>query len=70
MNKITENIYRAMDSFLTESKDQNGNERSLERLNQDRHLFVKEMQNIIVQSHKKAWHTRWGFCNHRKHENK
>lgn len=40
-------IYRAMDSFLVEAKDQNGNERSVERLNQDRHLFVEKMQEII-----------------------
>lgn len=37
-----------MDSFLTEAKDQHGNERSLERLNKDRHLFVKKMEEIIA----------------------
>lgn len=46
-DKETSEIYRLMDSFLVESKDQNGNERSIERLNQDRHLFVKNMQSFI-----------------------
>ena len=40
-------IYEAMDSFLVEAKDQHGNERSLERLNKDRHLFVKKMEKLL-----------------------
>ena len=35
---VKEKIYTIIDSFLVEAKDQNGNERSIERLNQDRHL--------------------------------
>jgi hypothetical protein len=40
---MNEEIYRLMDSFLTESTDQNGKPRSIERLNKDRHLFVENM---------------------------
>ncbi len=50
MNKETkEKIYRAMDSFLVESEDIKGNPitRSVERLNEDRHLFVNEIKKII-----------------------
>ena len=36
-----EEAYRIIDSFLVEAKNQNGKERSLERLNQDRHLAVE-----------------------------
>ena len=45
--KMRGEIYRLMDSFLTESNDQNGNPRSLDRLNQDRHLFVENMESHI-----------------------
>jgi hypothetical protein len=38
-----EEIYKIIDSFLVEAKDQNGNERSLERLNQDRHLAAERI---------------------------
>ena len=44
IDESEDKIYRLMDSFLTEAKDQNGNERSLERLNTDRHLFVKNIK--------------------------
>lgn len=44
---MKEDIYRIVDSFLTEAKDQNGNERSLERLNSDRHLAVDEFGKLI-----------------------
>ena len=40
-------IYELVDSFLVEAKDQNGKERSVERLNQDRHLFVKGIEKIL-----------------------
>lgn len=43
MNTIKEKIYQIVDSFLVEAKDQNGNDRSIERLNQDRHLAVEEI---------------------------
>lgn len=47
--KIQEIIYRIIDSFLTEAKDQNGKERSLERLNQDRHLAAESINNLVNQ---------------------
>lgn len=37
---LRDKIYQIVDSFLAEAKDQHGNDRSLERLNQDRHLAV------------------------------
>lgn len=49
-----EEIYRLVDSFLTEAKDQNGNDRSLEQLNQDRHLFVDNMMELLAQA-KSEW---------------
>ena len=51
-------IYCLMDSFLVESKDQNGNERSIERLNRDRHIFVKNMEEIIERERRR------GYCEH------
>ncbi len=49
MNKdLKKKIYELMDSFLVEAKDQHGNDRSLERLNQDRHLFVENMLNLLT----------------------
>lgn len=47
--EIKEKIYNAMDSFLVESEDMKGNQivRSVEQLNEDRHLFVDEMEKII-----------------------
>jgi hypothetical protein len=48
MNKtLTEKIYGIVDSFLVEAKDQNGNERSLERLNQDRHLATQSLLTLF-----------------------
>lgn len=41
--KLRENIYREMDSFLVETDKQ----RSLAQLNQDRHLFVENMERNI-----------------------
>jgi len=42
-------IYQAMDSFLTETVDQNDKQiiRSTEQLNKDRHLFVEKMEKIF-----------------------
>lgn len=44
---MRQELYRLTDSFLVEAKDQNGNSRSLERLNRDRHLFVANMIELI-----------------------
>ena len=46
-NKVKENIYRIIDSFLVEAKDQDGRERSLEQLNQDRHLAANELLELF-----------------------
>lgn len=40
-------IYKIVDSFLVEAKDQNGNERSLDRLNSDRHLAVEAILKLF-----------------------
>jgi hypothetical protein len=45
--EVREELYRIVDAFLTEAKDQNGNERSLNRLNEDRHLAVDRILSII-----------------------
>ena len=48
MNRtLKQKIYEATDSFLVEAKDQHGRERSLERLNKDRHLFVERMEALF-----------------------
>jgi len=49
-SELKRKIYEAMDSFLVEAKDQFGNDRNLERLNKDRHLFVKKMMDILSES--------------------
>ena len=50
--KIKDKIYQAMDSFLVESEDIKGKQiiRSVEQLNQDRHLFFEEIEKIIEQA--------------------
>lgn len=45
--QLREKIYELADSFLVEAKDQYGKERSLERLNTDRHLFVDNCLHLI-----------------------
>lgn len=44
---IRKQLYQLTDSFLVEYKDQHGNERSIDRLNQDRHLFVDNALQLI-----------------------
>jgi len=44
---VRERLYKIVDSFLVEAKDQNGIERSLERLNKDRHLAVDQLEALI-----------------------
>lgn len=46
---LKKELYRITDSFLTEAKNQNGEDRSLERLNEDRHLAVEEFMKLITQ---------------------
>jgi hypothetical protein len=46
-------IYKIIDSFLVEAKDQNGNERSLERLNEDRHLAAEALEALFSNAAKK-----------------
>ena len=47
--EIKEEIYRAMDSFLVESEDLGGHQliRTVGQLNEDRHLFVKRMEELF-----------------------
>ena len=40
-------LYEIVDSFLTEAKDQYGNDRSLDRLNQDRNLAVERLEELF-----------------------
>ena len=49
MSKTKQEIYRIIDSFLAEAKDQNGKERSLEQLNRDRHLAAERFEKLINQ---------------------
>lgn len=46
---ITEEIYRNMDSFLVEA-----GKRSIEQLNQDRHLFVENIFEVILKVRKET----------------
>ena len=43
----TGEIYKIIDSFLAEARDQYGNERSLKQLNQDRHLAVENFMKLF-----------------------
>jgi hypothetical protein len=45
---LKQELYRIVDHFLTEAKNQNGEERSLERLNADRHLAVENLEALFV----------------------
>jgi len=47
MSKLENEIYTIIDSFLIEAKDQNGNERSLETLNEDRRLAAEKFLELI-----------------------
>ena len=49
--EIIEEMYQIVDAFLVEAKDQNGNERSLERLNKDRHLAVESLKEVLHIAH-------------------
>jgi hypothetical protein len=44
---IKTKIYPIVDSFLAEAKDQDSNYRSLDRLNQDRHLAVEALEELF-----------------------
>ena len=47
---VKEEIYKIIDSFLVEAKDQNGRERSLEQLNRDRHLAAERFEEVVEQT--------------------
>ena len=59
MQNNKEEIYRIVDSFLVEAKDQDGRDRSIKQLNADRHLAVeailawhnKEMLKVLEEVH-------------------
>lgn len=46
-------LYNIVDSFLVEAQDQEGNYRSLDRLNQDRHLVVESLNQLFELEHEK-----------------
>ena len=46
-DKLKKEIYSIVDSFLVEAKNQYGEDRSLERLNQDRHLAAENLLKLI-----------------------
>lgn len=46
--QLKHELYKIVDSFLVEAKDQNGNDRSLKQLNQDRHLAVEQLEKVIA----------------------
>jgi hypothetical protein len=48
MPELKKEIYRIIDSFLVEAPDQSGNYRSLERLNQDRHLAADNLEKLFL----------------------
>ena len=52
--RVEEKLYEIVDSFLVEAKDQNGNDRTLEKLNQDRHLAVENLKNLLSQCEEEA----------------
>lgn len=53
---IAEEIYRIIDSFLVEAKDQHGNARSVERLNSDRHLAAGSILSLVNTARYEALH--------------
>lgn len=58
-NTYIDQLYRLTDSFLVEAKDQDGNDRTLERLNQDRHLFVENTMKLLTQAIQKTKEETW-----------
>ncbi|MFW5962645.1 MAG: hypothetical protein ACOCQR_03415 [bacterium] len=54
MRRTLENkISQIIDSFLSEAKDQYGNERTLVKLNYDRHLATEELKELFKKENKK-----------------
>ena len=51
---MKEEIYKIIDRFLVEAKDQNGRERSLEQLNRDRHLAAESFEELIKRQKQKT----------------
>lgn len=45
--KIKEELYRITDNFLTESTNEKGEYRSIDRLNEDRHLAIEALSKLI-----------------------
>lgn len=54
---IDKQIYQIVDSFLVEAKNQYGEDRTLERLNADRHLAVEHLKALLAQEVLKATQT-------------
>ena len=54
METTQQKIYRIVDSFLVEAKNQHGEERSIDALNRDRHLAVKNLMELFRGTIKKC----------------
>ena len=52
---VKQKIYQIVDSFLVEAKNQDGEERSLERLNGDRHLTVNKIIEVVEKVRQEAY---------------
>ena len=50
-------LYEIVDNFLTEAKDQYGNDRSLDRLNQDRTLAVERLEELFQKGREETLRT-------------
>ena len=46
--ELKKELYRIVDHFLVEAKNQDGQERSLDRLNADRHLAVENLEALFT----------------------
>ena len=55
---MKEEIYKIIDSFLVEAKDQNGKERSLEQLNRDRHLAAEAFEKLLIEEYRRGYNQR------------
>lgn len=52
--KTREELYRIVDGFLVESTNQKGEYRSIDRLNQDRHLAVERLEELLTRREQEA----------------
>ena len=60
--QIREQLYRIVDSFLVEAKTLEGQDRSLDRLNEDRHLAVDALLALFSEQRQEEHNTEDGWC--------